>query len=123
MMSYGAHEGRPWALDEPEAEPIIRRAIEGGITFFDTADVYNGGASEVVSGRLLRPLLGMRGADVVGAKVGGAARRGEGGRGVRRRHVLASIVASLERRGLGFVDRCQVVPGVDLVEVEETMEA
>ena len=44
MMSFGANESRPWALDEADAEPIVRRAVEGGITFFDTADVYNGGA-------------------------------------------------------------------------------
>ena len=57
MMSYGAHESRPWALAEADAEPIIRRAVEGGITFFDTADVYNGGQSEVVTGRVLPKLL------------------------------------------------------------------
>ena len=51
MMSFGKHESRPWALDEDAAEPIVRRAVEGGITFFDTADVYNGGESEVVTGR------------------------------------------------------------------------
>ena len=57
MMSFGAHESRPWALAEADAEPIIRRAVEGGITFFDTADVYNGGQSEVVTGRVLPKLL------------------------------------------------------------------
>jgi aryl-alcohol dehydrogenase-like predicted oxidoreductase len=57
MMSYGQHEERPWALDEATAEPIVRRAVEGGITFFDTADVYAGGASELVTGRLLGKLL------------------------------------------------------------------
>ncbi len=51
MMSYGRYEGRPWALGREEAEPIIRAAVEGGITFFDTADVYNGGESEVLTGR------------------------------------------------------------------------
>jgi aryl-alcohol dehydrogenase-like predicted oxidoreductase len=60
MMSYGKHEARPWTLDEAEAEPILRSAVEGGITFFDTADVYNGGESEVITGRLLRKLFGMR---------------------------------------------------------------
>ena len=52
MMSFGEHESRRWALPEEEAEPIVRRAVEGGITFFDTADVYNGGQSEVVTGRV-----------------------------------------------------------------------
>ena len=62
MMSFGAHEDRPWALDEADAEPIVRRAVEGGITFFDTADVYNGGESEVVTGRVLPKLPRPRGA-------------------------------------------------------------
>ena len=52
MMSYGKHESRPWALDEDGAEPIVRRAVEGGVTFFDTADVYNAGRSEVITGHL-----------------------------------------------------------------------
>src|SRR5436305_9533645 len=60
MMSYGKHESRPWTLDEAGAEPIVRRAAEGGITFYDTADVYNGGQSEVLTGRLLRKIFGMR---------------------------------------------------------------
>lgn len=61
MMSYGKHETRQWAaLEEHEAEPIVRRAVEGGITFFDTADVYNGGQSEVITGRLLPKLFGLR---------------------------------------------------------------
>src|SRR6266480_6735089 len=58
MMSYGRHESRQWSLDEAEAEPIVRRAVEGGITFFDTADVYNLGQSEVITGRVLSRLLG-----------------------------------------------------------------
>ena len=62
MMSFGAHPERPWALTEADSEPIIRRAVEGGITFFDTADVYNGGESEVVTGRVLPKLLSPRGA-------------------------------------------------------------
>ena len=69
MMSFGKHESRPWALDEDAAEPIVRRAVEGGITFFDTADVYNGGQSEVVTGRLLPKLFGMREEYVVATKV------------------------------------------------------
>ena len=56
-MSFGPHEERPWALDEAHAEPIVRQAVEGGITFIDTADVYNGGESEVLTGRLLGKLL------------------------------------------------------------------
>ncbi|HEX7310834.1 MAG TPA: aldo/keto reductase, partial [Gaiellaceae bacterium] len=57
MMSFGRHDERPWALGEGDAEPIVRHAAENGITFFDTADVYNGGESEVLTGRLLTKLF------------------------------------------------------------------
>src|SRR5262249_56468451 len=71
MMSFGHDESRAWALDEAAAEPIVRRAVEGGITFFDTADVYNGGKSEVVTGRLLKRVFRVRAEDVVATKVHG----------------------------------------------------
>ena len=71
MMSFGKHESREWALDEAAAEPIVKRAVEGGVIFFDTADVYNGGESEVVTGNLLRKLFGMREEYVVATKVNG----------------------------------------------------
>src|SRR5262245_9977646 len=107
MMSYGKHESRPWALDEPEEWPIIRRAVAGGITFFDTADVYNEGLSEVVTGRVLKQLFGMREEYVVATKVHGQTMPGPNGRGLSRKHVLASIDASLERLGLDYVDLYQ----------------
>ena len=93
MMSYGKHESRKWALDEAEAEPIVRRAVEGGITFFDTADVYNGGQSEVATGRLLKKLFGIREEYVVATKVYFETMPGENGRGLSRKHILASIDA------------------------------
>jgi len=71
MMSFGRHESREWAVDEATAEPIVRRAVEGGVIFFDTADVYNGGQSEIVTGRPLRTLFGMREEYVVATKVWG----------------------------------------------------
>jgi aryl-alcohol dehydrogenase-like predicted oxidoreductase len=77
MMSFGRHESRKWALDEDEAEPIVRRAVEGGINFFDTADVYNGGESEAITGRLVRKLFGMREEYVVATKVHGRTMPGE----------------------------------------------
>jgi aryl-alcohol dehydrogenase-like predicted oxidoreductase len=122
-MSYGRHESREWALGEAEAEPIVRRAVEGGITFFDTADVYNGGLSEVVTGRVLTKLFGMREEYVVATKVHGRTMPGENGRGLSRKHIMASIDASLERLGLDYVDLYQIHRWDDLTPIEETMEA
>jgi aryl-alcohol dehydrogenase-like predicted oxidoreductase len=123
MMSFGKHESREWALDEATAEPMVRRAVEGGIIFFDTADVYNGGQSEVVTGRLLRKLFGMREEYVVATKVHGRTMPGENGRGLSRKHILASIDASLERLGLDYVDLYQIHRWDRTTPIEETMEA
>jgi aryl-alcohol dehydrogenase-like predicted oxidoreductase len=123
MMSYGKHASRPWALDEAAAEPIVRRAVEGGIIFFDTADVYNGGQSEVVTGRVLKQLFGMREEYVVATKVNGQTMPGENGRGLSRKHVLASIDASLQRLELDYVDLYQIHRWDPLTPIEETMEA
>jgi aryl-alcohol dehydrogenase-like predicted oxidoreductase len=123
MMSFGRHESREWALDQATAEPIVRRAVEGGITFFDTADVYNGGQSEVVTGRLLRKLFGMREEYVVATKVHGRTMPGPNGRGLSRKHVLASIDASLQRLELDHVDLYQIHRWDDETPIEETMEA
>jgi aryl-alcohol dehydrogenase-like predicted oxidoreductase len=123
MMSFGKHESREWALDEADAEPIVRRAVEGGIIFFDTADVYNGGQSEVVTGRLLRKLFGMREEYVVATKVRGRTMPGENGQGLSRKHILASIEASLERLGLDYVDLYQIHRWDSVTPIEETMEA
>jgi 1-deoxyxylulose-5-phosphate synthase len=122
MMSFGRHESRQWALDEAAAEPIVRRAVEGGVSFFDTADVYNGGQSELVTGRLLRKLFGSREEYVVATKVHGRTMPGENGRGLSRKHVLASIDASLERLGLDYVDLYQIHRWDPLTPIEETMD-
>jgi 1-deoxyxylulose-5-phosphate synthase len=123
MMSFGQHESREWALDEQAAEPIVRRAVEGGITFFDTADVYNGGQSEVVTGNILQKLFGMREEFVVATKVHGRTMPGENGRGLSRKHVLASIDGSLGRLGLDYVDLYQIHRWDPLTPIEETMDA
>ena len=123
MMSFGRHESREWAVDEATAEPIVRRAVEGGIIFFDTADVYNGGQSEVVTGRLLRKLFGMREEYVLATKVNGRTMPGVNGRGLSRKHVLASIDASLQRLELDYVDLYQIHRWDDETPIEETMEA
>jgi 1-deoxyxylulose-5-phosphate synthase len=123
MMSFGKHESREWALDEAEAEPIVRQAVEGGIIFFDTADVYNGGQSEIVTGRLLARFFGMREEYVVATKVRGTTMPGENGRGLSRKHVLASIDSSLQRLGLDYVDLYQIHRWDDATPIEETMDA
>jgi aryl-alcohol dehydrogenase-like predicted oxidoreductase len=123
MMSYGKHESRAWAIDDKAAEPIVRRAVEGGITFFDTADVYNGGESEVTTGKLLKKLFGMREEYVLATKVHGATMPGENGRGLSRKHILASIDASLKRLDLDYVDLYQIHRWDDRTPIEETMDA
>ncbi|HKQ01743.1 MAG TPA: aldo/keto reductase [Actinomycetes bacterium] len=123
MMSFGRHESRRWALDEAAAEPIVRRAVDGGVIFFDTADVYNGGQSEVVTGHLLSKLFASREEYVVATKVHGRTMPGENGRGLSRKHILASIDASLERLGLDYVDLYQIHRWDALTPIEETMEA
>ena len=123
MMSFGAHASREWALDEEAAEPIVRRAVEGGITFFDTADVYNGGQSEVVTGRVLRKLFGMREEYVLATKVCMRTMPGENGRGLSRKHIMASIDGSLERLGHDYVDLYQIHRWDPLTPIAETMEA
>ena len=123
MMSYGAHESRAWALDEAAAEPIVRRAVEAGVIFFDTADVYNGGESEVVTGRLLSKLFGTREEYVLATKVHGRTMPGENGAGLSRKHILASIDASLGRLGLDYVDLYQIHRFDPRTPIEETMDA
>ncbi len=123
MMSYGKHESRPWTLDEEEAEPILRCAVDGGITFFDTADVYNGGQSEVITGRLLRKLFSMREEYVVATKVNGRTMPGVNGAGLSRKHIMASIDASLARLELDYVDLYQIHRWDPHTPIEETMDA
>ena len=123
MMSFGRHDSRPWALEEPEAEPIVRAAVEGGVTFFDTADAYNGGQSEVITGRLLSKLFGMREEYVLATKVFMNTMPGENGGGLSRKHIMASIDASLERLGVDHVDLYQIHRWDYRTPIEETMEA
>src|SRR5579862_5824163 len=121
MMSYGRFEGRPWAIGEDEADPIVRKAVEGGVTFFDTADVYNGGQSEVLTGRILRKLFS-REEYVLATKVFGKTMPGENGRGLGRKHIFASIDASLARLELDYVDLYQIHRWDYETPIEETME-
>jgi aryl-alcohol dehydrogenase-like predicted oxidoreductase len=122
MMSFGNDSERPWVLDEDGADPIVRAAVEGGITFFDTADTYSGGASEVATGRLLPKYLS-RDEMVVATKVFMPMTPGENGGGLSRKHILSGIDASLERLGMDYVDLYQIHRWDDRTPIEETMEA
>src|SRR3954468_3393285 len=108
MMSFGEDSDREWVLGDDDAEPIVRAAVEGGVTFFDTADTYSKGASEVTTGRLLRKLFGDRESYVVATKVFMPMTPGENGRGLSRKHVLAAIDASLSRLEMDYVDLYQI---------------
>src|SRR5947209_17893248 len=103
MMGIGNDSERAWAIPEDEAEPVVRAAVEGGITFFDTADTYSRGASEVATGRLLSRFLS-REEMVVATKVFMPMTPGENGGGLSRKHILDAIDASLERLDLEYVD-------------------
>jgi 1-deoxyxylulose-5-phosphate synthase len=122
MMSYGADPDRAWALDEHAAEPIIRRAIDAGFTFFDTADMYSGGASEITTGRLLRRSIS-REECVIATKVYYPTSPGPNGQGLSRKHVMAAIDASLKRLGMDYVDLYQIHRFDPGTPIEETMQA
>ena len=121
-LRQGAETAK-WTLDEQGAEPIVRQAVEGGVTFFDTADVYNGGQSEVITGRLLKKLFGTREEYVVATKVWGKTMEGENGWGLSRKHILASIDESLRRLELDYVDLYQIHRWDPTTPIEETMDA
>jgi aryl-alcohol dehydrogenase-like predicted oxidoreductase len=122
MMSFGNDSDREWVLDEQAAEPIVRAAVEGGITFFDTADTYSAGASEVATGRLLPKLLS-RDELVIATKVFMPMTPGENGGGLSRKHVMSAIDASLERLQMDYVDLYQIHRWDGRTPIEETMEA
>ena len=122
MMSYGNDSERPWVLDEDGAEPIVKAALDGGITFFDTADVYSGGASEIATGRLLAKYVSREDV-VVATKVHGAMGPGQNDRGLSRKHIMAGIDASLRRLDMDYVDLYQIHRWDPRTPIEETMGA
>ncbi len=122
MMGFGPHPDRAWALDQSDAEPIIKAAVEGGINFFDTADTYSHGASEELTGRVLPTLLS-RDEMVVATKVFMPMTPGPNGGGLSRKHILSAIDASLTRLDMDYVDLYQIHRFDPRVPIEETMEA
>lgn len=123
MMSYGDPAWRPWILDEAAAEPIVRHAVELGITFFDTADVYSYGVSEEITGRLLAKFLPRRSDYVLATKLNSPIGDGPNDRGLSRKHIFDSIDNSLRRLGTDHVDLYQVHRWDYETPIEETLEA
>ena len=136
MMTYGATQWRPWVLDEAAARPLVRAAVEAGINFFDTADMYSAGASEELTGRFVREFC-RRDEAVIATKVyfpvdiGFRGANAQGPRpmpkpnasGLSRKRILSAIDASLQRLGTDYVDLYQIHRFDPAVPVEETMEA
>ncbi len=123
MMTYGSPSWREWVLDEEASKPLIRRAVEAGINFFDTADMYSLGASEEVTGRALKEFGGRREDLVIATKVFNAMSDAPNDRGLSRKHILTSIDKSLKRLGLDYVDLYQIHRFDAHTPIEETVEA
>ena len=123
-MSYGEASagGHPWALDEEAAGPFFRQAVELGITFWDTANVYSAGTSEEFVGRAIRE-YSRREDIVLATKLNGKMHDGPGGSGLSRKAVLEQVDASLTRLGTDYVDLYQIHRFDPQTPVEETMEA
>lgn len=121
-MSYGDPEWRDWVLPEDDARPFFERALELGINFFDTADMYSRGVSEEVTGRALNDLA-RRDEIVLATKVYFPLGDDPNGRGLSRKHILSSIDASLQRLGTDYVDLYQIHRWDDETPIEETLEA
>jgi aryl-alcohol dehydrogenase-like predicted oxidoreductase len=123
MMTYGSTKWRQWVLEEEQARPFVRRALDAGINFFDTADVYSLGASEEITGNLLKSFGVKRENVVVATKVNGVMSDDINDRGLSRKHIMDSIDKSLRRLQMDYVDLYQIHRWDYDVPIEETMEA
>ena len=122
MMTYGTPAWREWVLPEEASRPFVQRALELGVNFFDTADMYSLGVSEEVTGRALRDFA-RREEVVVATKVYFPIGQGPNGGGLSRKHIMESIDNSLRRLGMEYVDLYQIHRWDGTVPIEETMEA
>ncbi|HEX6355260.1 aldo/keto reductase, partial [Actinophytocola sp.] len=123
-MSYGVPDagGWPWSLDADDAKPFFRQALDAGINFFDTADVYSAGTSEEITGRWLNEMAD-RDEIVVATKVFNRMRKGPNGAGLSRKAIMTGIDASLRRLGMDHVDLYQIHRWDHETPIEETMKA
>jgi aryl-alcohol dehydrogenase-like predicted oxidoreductase len=122
MMSYGTPKWRPWVLDEAESRPFVQRALELGVNFFDTADMYSKGVSEEVLGRAINDFA-RRHEVVIATKVFFPITDDPNGRGLSRKHIFDAIDGSLRRLGTDYVDLYQIHRLDPETPVEETLEA
>ena len=122
MMTYGTSKWRDWVLDEEDSRPFVKRALEMGINFFDTADMYSNGVSEQVTGRALKDFA-HRDEVVIATKVYSPTGEGPNQRGLSRVHIMHAIDASLKRLGTDYVDLYQVHRWDYTTPIEETLEA
>jgi aryl-alcohol dehydrogenase (NADP+) len=122
-MTYGARKWREWVLEEQESRPLIRQAIEAGINFFDTADVYSLGVSEEILGRALKDFGPPRDRLVVATKVFGVMGDDSNQRGLSRKHIRHAIDDSLRRLQMDYVDLYQIHRFDPSTPMEETLEA
>ena len=136
MMTYGTPQWRPWVLDEAASRPLVRQAVDAGINFFDTADMYSAGESEVLTGRFIREFC-RREEVVIATKVyfpvtldfkGGAALTGKPAigpnqEGLSRKRIFHAVDASLQRLGTDYIDLYQIHRLDTGTPIEETMEA
>ncbi len=121
-MSYGSKAGREWALEDQEARPFFKQALEAGINFFDTANVYSTGVSEEITGRALKDFA-KRDEIVLATKVHGKMRDDPNGKGLSRKAIMNEIDASLKRLGTDYVDLYQTHRYDPETPIEETLEA
>jgi aryl-alcohol dehydrogenase-like predicted oxidoreductase len=122
MMTYGTSKWRPWVLDEDAARPFVRRALELGITFFDTANMYSLGVSEEVTGRALRDFA-TRDHVVLATKVFYPLDDDPNGRGLSRKHIMSAVDGSLRRLGTDYIDLYQIHRWDPLTPIDETLRA
>src|SRR5476651_731806 len=122
-MTYGSKKWREWVLEEDESRPFIRRALEVGVNFFDTADMYSLGASEEILGRALRDFGPGRDRVVIATKVFNPMGEDPNQRGLSRKHIRHALEDSLRRLGTDYVDLYQIHRFDPLTPIEETMEA